>query len=248
MNIAIGSEISEELASDIAMAVIAAEDCISPVSNAPSRKSTIICHQEGTPPVPPMALKTPSTALLILSSESISPIDEDITFIPINIRPRPCKIAPICLILSLLPIIDISTPTNATNANSAVIWNSAPVVEMAVTNAVTVVPMFAPITTGTACASVIRPTLTKPTIITVVAEELFTITVTAAPVATPRNRFLVALLINLRIDFPAAVSRFEPIIFIPIMNAATPPKSSSIQLTIVIASAPPSARRDTLIQ
>ena len=37
---------------------------------------------------------------------------------------------------------------------------------------VIVVPMFAPKTTPTACANVISPAFTKPTTITVVAEEL----------------------------------------------------------------------------
>ena len=38
--------------------------------------------------------------------------------------------------------------------------------------AVTVVPMFAPMITLMACFKVIRPEFTKPTTITVVAEEL----------------------------------------------------------------------------
>ena len=40
------------------------------------------------------------------------------------------------------------------------------------THAVTVVPILAPIIMLMACFSVIRPELTKPTTITVVAEEL----------------------------------------------------------------------------
>ena len=38
-------------------------------------------------------------------------------------------------------------------------------------HAVIVVPMFAPIITPTACESVNRPAFTKPTVITVVADE-----------------------------------------------------------------------------
>ena len=178
------------------------------------------------------------------SSPSISPIELDITFIPINISPKPCKTAPTRFTLSFLPSIDIRTPTNATKAKSAVISNSAPAVEIAVMNAVTVVPMFAPIITEAACVRVISPTLTKPTIMTVVADELVTIAVTAAPVPTPKKRFFVALAISLRIDLPAAVSKLEPIIFIPMMNAATPPNKSSMQFAIVSASDVPSAKRE----
>ena len=192
-------------------------------------------------------MNTPFTTRSISGSASICLIDTDITSIPTNIKPKPCKMKPMRLILSFLPSIDINTPTKDTNANSAVILNSVPVVEIAVMNAVTVVPIFAPIITETACVSVISPTFTKPTIITVVAEDDCTIAVTAAPVATPKNRFLVALPIRRRIDLPAAVSRLAPIIFIPMINAATPPNKSNIQLIIVIISEPPSARRDILI-
>lgn len=151
--------------------------------------------------------------------------------------------APIRLILSFLLSVPISTPTNAVNAKNAVISNSAPAVDIADINAVTVVPMFAPIISEVACVRVISPTFTKPTIITVVAEELVTIAVTAAPVPTPRKRFLVAFAISLRIDLPAAVSRLPPITFIPMINVATPPNSNNIQFTIVNASDEPSADR-----
>ena len=114
-------------------------------------------------------------------------------------------------------------------------------------NAVIVVPILAPIITEAACVSVISPTFTKPTIITVVADELVTIAVTAAPVPTPKKRFLVAFDISLRIDLPAAVSRLVPIIFIPIMKAATPPNSNSILLTIVSISDAPRAKTEFTI-
>ena len=44
-------------------------------------------------------------------------------------------------------------------------------------------------------------------------------------VAKKVKRFLVALVISLRIDLPAAFSRLLPIIFIPTINTATPPRT-----------------------
>ena len=53
--------------------------------------------------------------------------------------------------------------------------------------AVTVVPMLAPIIIWMACRRVISPELTKPTTITVVAEELCITAVTTRPVSNPAN-------------------------------------------------------------
>ena len=89
MNIAIGREISPLLASEITIAVIADEDCTSPVSAAPSRKRTIICHQFGVPPSPPIAIKRLITEPSISGSVSILPIEADITFIPMKMSPKP---------------------------------------------------------------------------------------------------------------------------------------------------------------
>ncbi len=58
-------------------------------------------------------------------------------------------------------------------------------------NAVTVVPMFAPIMIPTAWFKFIKPALTKPTTITVVALLLCITPVTKVPTNTPINLFLV---------------------------------------------------------
>ena len=124
-----------------------------------------------------------------------------------KIRPTPSKIQPSCFNFSLLQAIVNISPTKETKANSPAIESTPPsAAESAIMNAETVVPIFAPIITDAACVSVISPTLTKPTIITVVADELFTSAVTAAPVPTPAKRFAVALPISLLMDFPAAFS------------------------------------------
>ena len=52
-------------------------------------------------------------------------------------------------------------------------------------HAVTVVPTLAPMMTLMACRSVISPELTKPTTITVVADELWITAVTPRPVRKP---------------------------------------------------------------
>ena len=57
--------------------------------------------------------------------------------------------------------------------------------------ALIVVPMLAPMMIEMACVSVRRAALTKDTVITVVAAEDCTATVTSAPVATPEKRLVV---------------------------------------------------------
>jgi hypothetical protein len=62
----------------------------------------------------------------------------------------------------------------------------------AISWAVMVVPIFAPIITPTACVRVIRPAFTKLTNMTVVAAELWIIPVTRAPTKTPIHVLLVS--------------------------------------------------------
>ena len=56
---------------------------------------------------------------------------------------------------------------------------------------VTVVPMFAPKMTPIACWSEISPALTKPTVITLVADELWMSAVTPSPAKIAKKRFFV---------------------------------------------------------
>ena len=80
---------------------------------------------------------------------------------------------------------------------------------------VIVVPMFAPMMIHTAWRSVIMPEFTKPTTMTVVAEEDWITAVMPAPTRTPRKRFAVSFSRICFIRFPAAASRPELIICIP---------------------------------
>ena len=58
-------------------------------------------------------------------------------------------------------------------------------------HAVSVVPIFAPMMTEMACASVSSPADTKETVITVVADDDCTAQVTRAPVNIPVTRLVV---------------------------------------------------------
>ncbi len=98
---------------------------------------------------------------------------------------------------------------------------------------VTVVPIFAPIITPTAWYKFIKPALTKPTTITVVAEELCITAVTPKPTNIPNIRFVVNFSKIFCNCDPATSSRPSPIIFIPYKNSANPP-SNVIKSVILI--------------
>ena len=98
---------------------------------------------------------------------------------------------------------------------------------------VMVVPILAPIMIHTAWVRVIMPELTKPTTMTVVAEEDWMTAVITAPTSTPRTRFAVSFSRMLFMRLPAAASKPELIICIPCRNSASPPRRLKI-LAILI--------------
>ena len=93
------------------------------------------------------------------------------------------------------------------------------------TQPVAVVPMLAPMTMPTALASCMMPALTKPTTMTVVAEEDWITAVTSAPSSTP--------LTGLEVSLPSTVSSLLPATFfspspsrvMPNRKKASPPSS-----------------------
>ena len=91
---------------------------------------------------------------------------------------------------------------------------------------------MAPMMIHTACFKVIMPELTKPTTITVVAEEDWTTAVMPAPTATPRKRLAVSFSRMRFMRLPAAASRPELIICIPYRNSASPPSRPRIPATL----------------
>ena len=100
----------------------------------------------------------------------------------------------------------------------------------------TVLPTFAPSTTGIACASVMIPALTKPISMIVVAAELWMIPVTPVPNAQPLtapSALFFEVVIVARIcsnPDPASCSSEEPIRLMPKRNSPTPPNSSKMEM------------------
>ena len=89
--------------------------------------------------------------------------------------------------------------------------------------AVAVVPTLAPMMTLIAWPRLSRLELTKPTTITVVAEEDWMMAVTARPVRKPSIRLVVSLPRMVRRLEPARRSRALPIMFMPNRNRLRPP-------------------------
>ena len=94
-------------------------------------------------------------------------------------------------------------------------------------HAVSVVPMFAPMMTEMACASVSSPAETNETVITVVAEDDCTAHVTIVPVSIPVSRFVVILASTWRNCGPAIFCKASLIIFMPNINRPSEPNSFS---------------------
>ena len=90
--------------------------------------------------------------------------------------------------------------------------------------------MFAPMIIDVACARVMTPALTKPTTMTVVADELWMTIVTPVPTAIPANLLLLILLNTDLSLLPATDSRFSLMILSAIRNTPRPPKSVKIVL------------------
>ena len=89
----------------------------------------------------------------------------------------------------------------------------------------TVVPMLAPMSTGTDCRRVSRPALVKLTTITLVTLEYCVITVVMKPVNTPRNRSRVMVSSTRRMRAPATRCRPSLITFMPWMKKPSEPAS-----------------------
>lgn len=108
---------------------------------------------------------------------------------------------------------------------SKVVASPPPAVPMAIIHAVNVVPMLAPMMTDMACASVSKPALTNDTVMTVVAVEDCTETVTSIPVNTPVMRFVVIAPSTWRNCGPANFCKDSLMAFMPNMSNAKEPKS-----------------------
>ena len=179
---------------------------------------------------------TPNTGLLNItniflnSGTSLNPLTEpDICSIPNIKTANPKRIIPVSArfefffdIIIIKPIIARIGVNDVGFKRLTQMFELSIPVKLRIQD-VMVVPTFAPIIIPIACLRLIIPELTKPTTITVVAEELWIIAVTPAPSKNPLNLLDVNFSRMFFNWFPALFSRASPIIFIPKRNNAKPP-------------------------
>ena len=102
----------------------------------------------------------------------------------------------------------------------------------AIIQAVSVVPMFAPMMMLMACSKVSKEALTKETVITVVAVELCTAAVTPIPVSMPVKR-LVVIRAKTCLNFgPAIFCNASLIVFMPKIRRASEP--SRVKTVVIV--------------
>ena len=107
-----------------------------------------------------------------------------IMFMPKKRRPNPRTVRQAPRIIERWATISPTTPSTTEGSARSVTLSET-------SWPVTVVPMFAPKTTPIACVSERSPALTNPTVMTVVAEELWMSAVMPAPAAIAATRFFV---------------------------------------------------------
>ena len=156
-------------------------------------------------------------------------MESDIISMPRKSRPKPVNIAPRFLTTVFFDASIRITPTSTAAAATLEKFS-------AISSDVTVVPIFAPIMTPTACASDIMPALTKPTTMTVVAVDDWIIAVTTKPTSTARKRFPVSTSSILLSLAPAAFSSPSPIVLMPNRNRPSPPAIDRILATLIFQS------------
>ena len=134
-----------------------------------------------------------------------------------KMTPTPATMPPMCCSFLFLTKTTSTTPINAISGAKAP-------TSKAISCPVMVVPILAPIMIHTAWFKDIRPEFTKPTVITVVAEDDWISAVMPAPTRIPIKRLVVSFSRICFILFPAAASRLLLIICIPYRNSARPPR------------------------
>ena len=154
---------------------------------------------------------------------------ELMVFMP-NIRmENPSKILPAFFFFSVLPAIRRTMPAIARTGEKVSGLKSVRMVcpssipARLKSHDVIVVPILAPIIMPTACSNCISPELTKPTTITVVAEEDCITAVIQAPSRTPFKGLFVILASNASILLPEAFARASPRRCMPYRKKARPP-------------------------
>ena len=200
----------------------AAELWITPVNNAP--------------------IMTPiigfANAVKIFVNSGISAkgfIVSDIICIPYINTAKPIRIEPILFVLSRFALIIIIIPIKAIIGEKDSGFNSLKkklelsIPESDKIQAVSVVPTFEPMITPMVCPSSIIPEFTKPTSITVNADDDCIAIVIPAPSANDLNGLEVIALSIFSSFPPATFSRPDDITFIPYKKNAKPPHSVNIE-------------------
>ena len=172
-------------------------------------------------------------AVIALAKDGLSarPATEPLMVSIPNMRmAKPIRMPPTSLRLdSLLPLIISTMPTAASTGEKEEGFKSfnqsvSPWMPVKDSNHdVMVVPILAPIIIPTAWESFIMPELTKPTTITVVAEEDWITAVTPAPRSTANNFLAVSFSKTPSSLPPAILDKLFPIMLMPYRNNANPP-------------------------
>ena len=103
---------------------------------------------------------------------------------------------------------------------------------------VTVVPMFAPMMTPTACESPMIPEFTSPMTMTMVAAEDCSTPVMSVPSSTPRMGEEISFCSTVCILPLAIFSRPEPMMLMPYRNSAMPPARLIASKMVIAAGSP----------
>ena len=205
------------------MAIVADEDCKTRVKIVPNKRNN------NTEPNPCDAhvVTNSSTSGVCRRSGTEFFMKER----PRNKRQKPTISSPIFLRLSFLEF-EKRKPKSINGI--ARIEMSALKPNQDTIQAVTVVPMLAPMITPIACVNVRRPALTKLTTITVVADEDWIMVVIPKPVKTPlRGLDVIADKKPLSLS-PAAFCKPELIRFIPYRNIPNAPNSVNTCSKLII--------------
>ena len=178
------------------------------------------------------------------SSLARPPTAPDIMSMPTIRTAKPRRMEPISFLRPLLTNMIRQIPMTAkigiqeSGFNHLMMLRAAapplPKPDKPVNQEVTAVPTLAPMITPTACSSVMVPEFTKPTTITVVAEEDWITAVTPRPNRNP--------LTGLEVIFPKIVFRLEPALFfraspitsIPYRKSDKPHKSDNTSKMLIV--------------
>lgn len=185
----------------------AAEDWITPVTTAPT--ST------------PSSGFSNAVRMLVKASEFSRPETE----LPMSVMPyirtaKPTKILPMSRLRGFLHIMMSTTPMNAMigekfSGLSSWIQPVPFTPDNDRIHGVSVVPMFEPMMTPIVCPSCMMPELTRPTSMTVMADEDWMAMVMTAPSAMPAKRFFVIVLRERSSEPPASLPSPPDITFMP---------------------------------